>query len=134
MLNGRRFELSLVPLLPSRKGEGEVKMKTFKTLELAVEFYELSQKLVLPKHLREQLDRAASSISMNLAEGNGKFSFKDKSRVYQIANGSLRECQVILRLGKVEDEKMLAVSNHLGICMHRLLIATMRKSEGTKKS
>jgi four helix bundle protein len=109
---------------PLRQSIGE-KMKTFRTLELAVEFYKQSQGVQMPKHLREQFDRAASSISLNLAEGNAKFSFKDKFRIYQIANGSLRECQTILRLADITDEKLLATSNYLGISMHKLLGAMM---------
>jgi four helix bundle protein len=110
--------------LAHTKGE---KMKTFRTLELAIEFYKLSQELQLPKHLREQLDRAASSISLNLAEGNAKYSYKDKSRIYQIANGSLCECQTILRLADATDEKILGVSSHLGISMHKLIEAIGNK-------
>jgi four helix bundle protein len=56
-------------------------MNTFRTLDLAVEFYHLSQKIKLARHLREQLDRASASVSLNLAEGNAKFSFKDKARI-----------------------------------------------------
>ncbi len=65
-------------------------MKTFRTLELAIEFYQLGQSVELPKHLKDQFDRASSSISLNLAEGNAKFSYKEKARVYQIAYGSFR--------------------------------------------
>jgi len=104
-------------------------MKTFRTLELAIEFYQLSQEIDMPRHLREQFDRAASSVSLNLAEGNARFSFKDKSRIYQIANGSLRECQTILRLANINDEKLLAVSNHLGISMHKLVGSILRKAQ-----
>jgi four helix bundle protein len=103
-------------------------MKTFRTLELAIEFYQLCQKIKLPKHLREQLDRASSSISLNLAEGNAKYSYKDKSRIYQIADGSLRECQTILRLANVTDAKLLGISNHLGISMYKLIEAIKSKA------
>lgn len=83
----------------------------FRTLELAIEFYKGAEKLEVPKHLNDQLLRAASSVAMNLAEGNAKFSYKDKSRIYQIAYGSLRECQVILRLAEVSSPKIDSVSN-----------------------
>ena len=102
-------------------------MKTFRTLELAIRFYKEGQSVQMPKHLREQFDRAASSISLNLAEGNARYSYKDKSRIYQIANGSLRECQTILRLSDVTDEKLLETSKHLGISMSRLLQGTQAK-------
>lgn len=48
----------------------------------------------LPKSLaiREQLDRASSSIPLNLAEGNGKFTKPDRCRFFDIARGSALEC------------------------------------------
>ncbi len=55
-------------------------MKTFRTLELAVEFCDKVDALDLKGHLRDQLVRAASSISLNLAEGNTKPSIKEKKR------------------------------------------------------
>jgi len=47
-------------------------MKTFRTLDLAVEFYNLTEKATASGHLRDQLLRASSLISLNLAEGNAK--------------------------------------------------------------
>lgn len=99
-------------------------MKTFRTLELAIEFYKLSQQIQLPKHLRDQLDRASSSIALNLAEGNAKFSYKDKARIYQIAYGSLRECQTIFLLVEIKDEKLLEISKHLGSSVYKLIDST----------
>jgi four helix bundle protein len=52
----------------------EKRMKTFRTLDLAVEFYSLVENIKAPSHLKEQLLRAASSVPLNLAEGNAKFS------------------------------------------------------------
>lgn len=102
-------------------------MKSFRTLDLAVEFYKLVQQVRTPKHLRDQLDRAASSITLNLAEGNAKFSYKDKSRIYQIAYGSLRECQAIFMLIDEENEEVHAKAKHLGSSLYRLIEATQKK-------
>lgn len=104
-------------------------MKSFRTLELAIEFYHLLQAVTVPKHLQDQLARASSSITLNLAEGNAKFSYKDKARIYQIAYGSLRECQTILRLINYNDEDVLAKSKHLGSSMYRLIESTMKRAE-----
>jgi four helix bundle protein len=39
--------------------------------------------------------RAAQSIPLNIAEGNGKQSHKDKNRLFEIARGSALECAAI---------------------------------------
>ncbi len=44
---------------------------------------------------RDQWLRAAQSIPLNIAEGNGKQSLKDKNRFFEIARGSALECASI---------------------------------------
>ncbi|PTX98598.1 four helix bundle protein [Opitutus sp. ER46] len=46
--------------------------------------------------VRDQLDRASTSIPLNLAEGNGKRSFVDRSRYLDSARGSGLECAACL--------------------------------------
>jgi four helix bundle protein len=96
-------------------------MKTFRTLDLSVEFYELSEKSDIKGNLRDQLLRAASSISLNLSEGNGKFSVKEKKRFYKMAYASLKETQTILRLAKISDEVTLKKADHLGASIYKLI-------------
>ena len=43
-------------------------------------------------HARDQWLRAAQSIPLNIADGNGKRSLKDRSRFFDIARGSALEC------------------------------------------
>ena len=47
------------------------------------------------RHARDQWLQAAQSIPLNIAEGNGKQSLKDKNRFFEIARGSALECAAI---------------------------------------
>jgi len=49
----------------------------------------------LQRHARDQWLHAAQSIPLNIAEGNGKQSLKDKNRFFEIARGSALECAAI---------------------------------------
>src|SRR6187549_3937278 len=46
--------------------------------------------------VKDQLDRAATSIPLNIAEGNGKYQPKDRCRFFDIAHGSTLECAAAL--------------------------------------
>ena len=50
------------------------------------------QKLPKTIAVNDQLDRASTSIVLNLAEGNGKFTPPDRCRFFDTARGSALEC------------------------------------------
>jgi len=73
------------------------------------EVYLVIVKQILPhkdldRNLREQLRRASMSIALNIAEGAGKFSKKDKKNFYVIARGSNQECVALIRILKLEGK------------------------------
>jgi len=45
---------------------------------------------------KDQLDRASTSVPLNIAEGNGKFSARDRARFLEMARGSALECAACL--------------------------------------
>jgi four helix bundle protein len=56
----------------------------------------LFEKLPAKLAARDQLDRASTSIVLNIAEGNGKRSHPDRCRYFDIARGSAVECAACL--------------------------------------
>jgi len=52
--------------------------------------------ITLKTALKDQLDRASKSIPLNMAEGNGKFSSRDRARFLETARGSALECAACL--------------------------------------
>jgi four helix bundle protein len=61
--------------------------------------------------LADQLKRACVSIPLNIAEGYGKRSERDRARFYDIARGSAHECGALFDaskvLGFVEEERYI---------------------------
>ena len=67
------------------------------SLEFVAWTYRLCKELKgFERHGRDQMLRAAQSITQNIAEGNGKSSGPDRKRYFEIARGSALECASIL--------------------------------------
>ena len=96
-------------------------MKNFRTFNLSAEFYKSIKNLDLPTDAKNQLDRAARSISLNLAEGSGKATAKDQRRFFQIAFGSLRECQAVFMLEHLEETEQFKLLDKLGAHLYKLI-------------
>src|SRR5437899_973026 len=63
--------------------------------------------------VKDQLDRASTSIALNIAEGNGKYAPKDRCRFFDIAHGSALECAAGLDI-LVAKEKLTGDQIHHG--------------------
>jgi four helix bundle protein len=67
---------------------------------IAVEFVVLSDAVIenLPRgkgYLSDQLQRAALSIPLNIAEGAGEYAVDEKVRFYRMAKRSATECALV---------------------------------------
>lgn len=73
-----------------------------KVYQEALRFYAWCESILdrLPKSadVRDQLDRARTSVVLNIPEGNGKFTAADRCRFFDISRGSALECAGCLDL------------------------------------
>lgn len=49
-------------------------------------------------YLSDQLNRAVTSIALNIAEGNGRYHKNDRNNFFYIARGSVHECVPLIEL------------------------------------
>ena len=95
--------------------------KSFRTYELASQFYKECQKLEVRGAIKNQLDRAVLSIPLNLAEGRGRRTLTDQKHFFQIAFGSARECKAILDLVTPCPNNLTEMADSLCAHIYRLI-------------
>jgi four helix bundle protein len=95
-------------------------LEKFEVFQIAKKFHWACKDLKIQRFLTDQLGRASASIALNIAEGSGKRTAQDQARYYSIALGSLRECQAILELERVDDPDLRAVADRLGAMLYKL--------------
>ena len=82
---------------------------------------------------KDQLDRASTSIPLNIAEGNGKFSGRDRARFLEMARGSALECaaclDVLVARRLAETESVIAAKEQLARIVQMLIGLLRRFSE-----
>lgn len=82
--------------------------------------------------LVDQLRRAASSITANIAEGFGRQGYKEKLQFYYLAHGSLLEVKNFILLAKdigyITKDEFETLMNQITIT-HKLLQGFIRKSK-----
>ena len=79
---------------------------------------------------KDQLDRASTSIPLNIAEGNGKFSAKDRARFFEMARGSALECAAcldVLVVRKLAQEEPLAAQKERLVRIVEMLVGLLRR-------
>jgi four helix bundle protein len=69
-----------------------------RALQFATWSQDLIESLTKKTSTRDHLERSGDSIPLNIAEGKGKFSRKDRARFFQIAHGSALEAAACLDL------------------------------------
>jgi four helix bundle protein len=81
--------------------------------------------------VKDQLDRASTSIPLNIAEGNGKYALKDRCRFFDIVHGSALECaaglDVLVAKGKLTPEQVRPGKEHLQRIV-RMLMGLIKKN------
>ncbi|MDQ6654774.1 MAG: four helix bundle protein [Verrucomicrobiota bacterium] len=79
---------------------------------------------------KDQLDRASTSIPLNIAEGNGKLSAADRSRYFEIARGSAVECaaclDVLVARTLTRGETVIAPKQRLAAIV-RMLVGLLKR-------
>lgn len=100
------------------------------SFKFALDIYELTEKF--PKseqyNITQQLRRASTSISTNIAEGCGKATIRDVNAYFRVAVGSIKECMSLLMLSKElkylnekEFDEIFDKANHIGAMLTNLI-------------
>src|SRR4051812_20927837 len=79
---------------------------------------------------KDQLDRCSTSVPLNIAEGNGKFSPGDRSRFFEIARGSAVECAAcldVLVVRNLATEDEVAPRKEQLVKIVQMLVGLLRK-------
>ena len=81
-------------------------------------------------YLADQLHRASTSIVLNIAEGAGEFSKKDKARFYRMALRSATECAAVIDVCKclhIGQESHLLAGREMLLRIVAMLIRLVRR-------
>jgi four helix bundle protein len=70
-----------------------------RALSFSKKILTLTKEIKSPYSWCDQFSRAATSITLNIAEGAGRWHKKDKANFYYIARGSAFECVPLIELG-----------------------------------
>jgi four helix bundle protein len=111
----RRFAMANSTHAPGASGNARLDAERFDVYQIALEFLGLVGRLAPRRgfgELRDQLERASSSIILNTAEGLGRSSSPEKARFFVIARGSTTECAAIVDVLRVRALAAPALCEH----------------------
>lgn len=82
---------------------------------------------------KDQLDRASTSLPLNIAEGNGKFSSADRARFLAIARGSALECPAcldVLSVRKLTPAEQIIPAKEQLVRIVNMLMGMLKRFSG----
>jgi four helix bundle protein len=107
--------------------------ETFPVYQKSAELYQevrvYLQNNKIDKYVSDQLRRALLSVVLNIAEGSGKFSKKEKRNFYLMARASVYECVAVVNLLLAEE-----LTNELLIRWKEELLIVHKMLSGMIKS
>ena len=111
---------------PNTEPEPILDAEKLEVYQVALELQALASTLVPPNHrvLHDQLERASLSVVLNIAEGAGRRSRKDKRRFYAMTRGSACECAAavdVLRHRYLSPEGACATARSLALRVIQML-------------
>ena len=91
----------------------------------------------VPKNLavRKHLDEASGSIVLNIAEGNGKFTERDRCRYFDISRGSSLECAAgldILLARKIVTSEEIRHGKELLLLIVSMLVGLIKSNSSNR--
>jgi four helix bundle protein len=118
---------------------GHFDFEKLTVFQKAKQFYSLTRKIGFgrsteDKVIARQLIRAALSITLNIAEGSGRTSLKDRRNFFIIARGSAFECAaIILSLPSDHSAKDWQFQEHYKLILEvTKMLSTMIKNLDSK--
>lgn len=110
------------------------KLRVYRT---SLEFVRWSTRLLaeIPARAaaKDQLDRASTSVSLNIAEGNGKWTAADRIRFLKISTGSALECAAcldVLVAKELCEENRVAAGKEMLLGVVSMLVGLSNSAEG----
>ena len=85
-----------------------------KAMLFVIEIYSIGRQ-INDRSIKDQIQRAALSVPLNIAEGQGRMHPREKRQYYNTARGSLMECvpliQICEKIGYIDNQKYCNLYN-----------------------